>query len=146
MPGVQKPHCDPPVATKAASRPSTVVTARPLTRATGVTHATRASPSTSTVQQPHCPCGAHPSLADTSPIRSRRTDSSDSPGATSSSTGAPLQTKPTRSDITVSDRQDRSMDDQLLSRRAFLAAGGGQLLAGAGGGGGVAGGAGAGLA
>ena len=72
IPGVQKPHCEPPVATKraasrsrtAASRPSTVVTARPSTRVAGVTHATRGSPSTSTVQQPHCPWGAHPSFTE----------------------------------------------------------------------------------
>ena len=72
IPGVQKPHCDPPVATNASarrartdgSRPSRVVTERPSTRATGVTHATRALPSTSTVQQPHCPCGAHPSFTE----------------------------------------------------------------------------------
>ena len=43
IPGVQKPHCEPPVATKlaasrsrtAASRPSTVVTARPSTARRG---------------------------------------------------------------------------------------------------------------
>ena len=72
IPGVQNPHCDPPVATNAAasasravgSRPSTVVTERPATRAIGVTHATRGSPSTSTVQQPHWPCGAQPSLTE----------------------------------------------------------------------------------
>ena len=50
IPGVQNPHCEPPVATNAAAsasrssagRPSTVVTVRPAIRATGVTHATRA--------------------------------------------------------------------------------------------------------
>ena len=57
----------------AGSSPSTVVTDRPATRATGVTHATRGSPSTSTVQQPHCPCGAQPSLAERMPSRSRST-------------------------------------------------------------------------
>src|SRR5436190_8376792 len=139
IPGVQNPHCEPPVPTNAPamqsrvaeSSPSTVVTARPSTRAAGVTQATRASPSMSTVQQPHWPCGAHPSLADTSPSRSRSTDSNDSPGATSTSTGAPLHTKPTRSDITFSERQDRGMPPVPLSRRAFLAASGGLLLAAA---------------
>ena len=46
------------------ANPSTVVIDRPATRRTGVTHATRGSPSTSTVQQPHCPWGLQPSLAD----------------------------------------------------------------------------------
>ena len=62
-----------------------------------VTHATLASPSTSTVQQPHWPCGAQPSFTDTSPSRSRRTDSSDSPGSTGTSTLLPLQVNVTRS-------------------------------------------------
>ena len=74
IPGVQNPHCDAPVATNAstsrsrsaASSPSSVVTDRPATRSTGVTHATRGSPSTSTVQHPHWPCGAQPSFTDTS--------------------------------------------------------------------------------
>ena len=66
------------------------MTDRPATRAAGVTHATRGSPSTSTVQHPHWPCGAQPSFTDTSPSRSRSTDSSDSPGSTSTSTSLPL--------------------------------------------------------
>ena len=49
MPGVQNPHCDAAVASKAAtsrarspaSSPSSVVTVRPAIRATGVTHETR---------------------------------------------------------------------------------------------------------
>ncbi len=61
MPGVQKPHWEPPVATKASASdatgpvgsPARVVTARPPMRAAGVTQETRASPSTRTVQQPH---------------------------------------------------------------------------------------------
>ena len=36
-----------------------MVTERPAIRTAGVTQATRASPSTSTVQQPHWPWGAH---------------------------------------------------------------------------------------
>ena len=104
MPGVQNPHCEPPVARNAAaaasravgSSPSTVVTVRPATRAAGVTQATRGSPSTSTVQHPHCPCGAHPSFAETTPSR-RNTFSSDSPRSRSASTltGAPLSTNST---------------------------------------------------
>ena len=61
MPGVQKPHWLPPVASKAVtirsertgSIPAAVVMDRPTTRRTGVTHETRATPSTNTVQQPH---------------------------------------------------------------------------------------------
>ena len=75
MPGVQKPHWLAPVAVNAcvhssrssAGSPSSVVTSRPATRDTGVTQATRAAPSTHTVQHPHWPCGLHPSLADRSP-------------------------------------------------------------------------------
>ena len=101
IPGVQKPHCDPPVARKASakpsrtagSRPSIVITDRPATRATGVTHATRGSPSTSTVQQPHCPCGAQPSFTDKRPSRSRRTDSSDSSADASTATTRLLHVK-----------------------------------------------------
>ena len=71
MPGVQKPHWLAPVGAEgvgprprsSSSRPSTVVTARPATRRAGVTQATRGSPSTSTVQHPHWPCGLQPSLA-----------------------------------------------------------------------------------
>ncbi len=63
IPGVQKPHWLAPVEVNAstqrwrtsASRPSSVVMSRPASRATGVTHATRGAPSTSTVQHPHWP-------------------------------------------------------------------------------------------
>ncbi len=63
MPGVQNPHWLPPVAVRASaqpeatsgSSPSSVVIDRPAIRRAGVTHATRGAPSTSTVQQPHCP-------------------------------------------------------------------------------------------
>jgi len=101
MPGVQKPHCDPPVLTNAAaarsrtsaSRPSTVVTDRPATRDSGVTQATRGSPSTSTVQHPHWPCGAQPSFTESRPSRSRRTSSNDSSPGAVTSTSLPLQMK-----------------------------------------------------
>ena len=79
------------VAYRRGRGPSTVVTdavRRPAS--TGVTHATRAAPSTSTVQHPHWPWGAQPSFTDTTPSRSRRTESSDSPGAASTVTSAPL--------------------------------------------------------
>jgi hypothetical protein len=87
MPGVQKPHWLAPCASNAAhhaaavSRPSRVITLRPLTRDAGVTQATRGTPSTQTVQQPHCPCGLQPSLAERSPKRSRTTSSSDQPSS-----------------------------------------------------------------
>ena len=63
MPGVQKPHWLAPLPQKASAqavrtssgRPSSVMTERPAIRRSGVTQATRGAPSTSTVQQPHCP-------------------------------------------------------------------------------------------
>src|SRR5205085_752047 len=64
-----------------------VVMSRPATRRAGVTHATRGAPSTSTVQQPHWPCGLHPSFGERFPTRSRSTSSSDAPSSgTSTST------------------------------------------------------------
>ena len=89
MPGVQNPHWLAPVAQKASphasrsarSSPSSVVTVRPRTRRTGVTHATRGWPSTSTVQHPHWPCGLHPSFAERRPSRSRSTSSSVAPSS-----------------------------------------------------------------
>ena len=53
-----------------------MVTERPATRANGVTQATRGCPSTQTVQQPHWPCGLHPSLTVWTPNRSRSASSS----------------------------------------------------------------------
>ncbi len=59
IPGVQNPHWLAPLAQNASAQrspsasPSIVVTDRPAIRRTGVTHATRGAPSTSTVQQPH---------------------------------------------------------------------------------------------
>ena len=47
---------------RTGSRPSRVVTASPGSRRTGVTQATRATPSMRTVQQPHWPWGLQPSL------------------------------------------------------------------------------------
>ncbi len=75
MPGVQNPHWLPPVAHSASphaaarlgSSPSIVVIDRFFTRRAGVTHDTRGCPSTSTVQQPHWPCGLQPSLTDRIP-------------------------------------------------------------------------------
>ncbi len=92
IPGVQKPHWLPPVATNAsdhrslvpAGSPSSVVTWRPARRRTGVTHATRGAPSTQTVQHPHWPWGLHPSLTERRPSCSRRTSSSDDPSSATS--------------------------------------------------------------
>ena len=87
MPGVQKPHWLAPLATKASTqralseggRPSTVVTERPATRRSAVTHATRAAPSIQTVQHPHCPWGLHPSLTEWHRNCSRSASSRDVP-------------------------------------------------------------------
>jgi hypothetical protein len=96
MPGVQKPHWLPPVATSASDQrwrlpsgsPSSVVTSRPPSRRTGVTQETRGEPSTHTVQQPHCPWGLQPSLTDRTPNCSRSTSSSEAPSS-ATSTSAP---------------------------------------------------------
>ena len=96
MPGVQKPHWLPPVATNASDhrrrvssgRPSRVVTSLPASRRTGVTQATRGAPSTHTVQQPHWPWGLQPSLTDRMPSWSRKTSSREAPSSPTS-TSAP---------------------------------------------------------
>jgi hypothetical protein len=70
MPGVQNPHWLPPVETRdsaqlrrsAPGSPSSVVTERPDSLLTGVTHDTLGAPSTHTVQHPHWPWGLQPSL------------------------------------------------------------------------------------
>ena len=98
IPGVQNPHWLAPAAVNASahrppsSSPSTVVTCRPATRRAGVTQATRGWPSTSTVQQPHCPCGLQPSFGDRMPSRSRSASSSEQPSS-GTSTGRPSTTK-----------------------------------------------------
>ena len=89
MPGVQKPHWVAPQARNASDhrccsvglRPAAVVTCRPATRRAGVTQATRGASSTSTVQQPHWPCGLQPSSTASMPRRSRSTPSSVSPSS-----------------------------------------------------------------
>ena len=99
---MQKPHWLAPVATKASTQrcrrssgnPSTVVTERPATRRTGVTHATRGAPSTQTVQQPHWPWGLQPSLTERQPQSSRRASSSEVPSSPTE-TVRPLRTKAT---------------------------------------------------
>ena len=75
MPGEQNPHWLAPSAQKASdhslttdsSNPSSVVMRRPAIRRTIVTHATRGSPSTRTVQHPHWPLRAAPVLRSSEP-------------------------------------------------------------------------------
>ena len=89
MPGVQKPHWVAPQARNASDHrccssglePAAVVTFRPATRRAGVTQATRGASSTSTVQQPHWPCGLQPSRTASMPRRSRSTPSNVSPSS-----------------------------------------------------------------
>src|SRR5262249_23113372 len=109
-----------------------VVTARPATRRSGVTHATRGWPSTSTVQHPHWPCGLQPSLAVRAPRRSRRASSSE-PRSSSRVTARPSTTNSITGEPTVTG----------VDRRSFLALGAGVVVLGACGGGGSSGGSGA---
>ncbi len=107
IPGVQKPHWLAPVSLKArahssrtaGSSPSSVVTARPATRRTGVTQATRAAPSIHTVQQPHCPWGLQPSLGVLLPRRSRSASRSEIPSS-STTTRSPSTVKRTSVGVT----------------------------------------------
>jgi hypothetical protein len=100
IPGVQNPHCNAPVAANApeylsrssAGSPSSVVTLFPATRSSPRLHATTGLPSTSTVQQPHCPVGEHPSLGLVTSSSSRSAASRwGCPSPTS--TGVPFRTK-----------------------------------------------------
>ena len=104
MPGVQKPHWLAPAATKADDQrsrtaggaPSSVVTARPATRRTGVTQATLGRPSTQTVQHPHWPCGLQPSLTEKQPNSSRSASRREIPSATDASDPFRLKRRPRR--------------------------------------------------
>ena len=119
-----------------------VVTTRPAARRSGVTQATRGWPSTSTVQQPHWPCGLQPSFTERTPKRSRSASASEHP---SSSTVADRPS--TIREITVTgDATSPRGEDRLprmiagnagagrFSRRAFLlgSTGTGLLLVSAG--------------
>ncbi len=136
IPGVQNPHCDAPAATKAVDndsrksfgKPSRVVIVRSTTRVTGVTHASRGSPSTNTVQHPHCPWGEQPSLAETTSNRSRKTESKVSPSLTDRSTALPSQVKVARTDFCSTLGQDSGMSEPELSRRTFILATGSVAL------------------
>ncbi len=94
MPGVQMPHCAAPWrrnaacsrASPAPASPSTVVTARPATRAAGVRQAQTGWPSTSTVQAPQSPA-SQPTLVPVSPASSRSTSESRRVGRSASKRG-----------------------------------------------------------
>ena len=98
MPGMQNPHCAPPLSRNASANarwsnsvsPSVVVTAAPSTSPIGVTQESRARPFTSTVQQPQAACGEQPSLAETTCASPRSQSRSESRGSPSKSSGAPL--------------------------------------------------------
>src|SRR5664280_1705807 len=81
IPGVQKPHCSPPVSAKASwrgwslpfcSRPSIVVTSLPRTAFTGTWHDLTASLPTTTVQAPQR-LSPHPNFVPVRPRSVRRT-------------------------------------------------------------------------
>jgi hypothetical protein len=103
IPGVQMPHCAAPCRRNAASSrawparapsPSTVVTSRPATRATGVRQAQTGSPPTSTVQAPQSPA-SQPTLVPVRPSVSRSTSESRRVGSPSgSTTAAPFSVNP----------------------------------------------------
>ena len=117
MPGMQKPHWTPAAAAKAlenrcrsdADSPSSVSTERPAAEAAVITHVTLACPSMSARQQPHCPCGEHPSLSDRIPQRSRSVSSSDSSARGSTRTVFPFSVNSTTiTDFPTSHRFPRS--------------------------------------
>src|SRR5205814_9242825 len=77
------------------------------------------------VQQPHWPCGLHPSLGERMPRRSRRTSRSEAPSSwTSTSLPSTRNRNPTRGGYV------RKVTEPV-SRRTFLAAGAGLLVAAA---------------
>ena len=90
-------------ARSSGARPAIVVMRRPATRRTGVTHATRGEPSTSTVQQPHWPCGLHPSFGVRAPTWSRSASSSD-PADSGTTTASPSTSRSTGRDWACTDR------------------------------------------
>ena len=99
MPGVQKPHCNPPQAMKlsanvsrsSSEKPSSVRTLLPAAFSAGIAQETTARSSTITVQHPHCPVGLHPSLGEMSPQLSRSTSSSETPSSISTARLLPFK-------------------------------------------------------
>src|ERR1035437_4228784 len=81
IPGMQNPHCRPPLRVNALAKmslsfsvkPSRVTTFLPFDIFAGTAQDETALPSTRTVQQPHDPCGAQPSFGEINPACSRRT-------------------------------------------------------------------------
>ena len=117
------PRSNAPASPGRGPRPSSPP-APPRGRA-GVTHATRGAPSTSTVQQPHWPCGLQPSLTDRTPRRSRSTSSREVPSSgTSTRRPSTVRAMPASMSPTIG-------SPAVISRRTFLAAGAGLLVAGA---------------
>src|SRR5712692_9475563 len=100
---MQKPHCRPAVETNdslkisfsASGIPSTVQTSLLSALAASITHETTALPSSRTVQQPHCPCGAQPFLGEIRSHSSRSRSISVVPAVTFLRQGAPLSVKDT---------------------------------------------------
>src|SRR5262249_16584511 len=99
MPGMQKPHCNPPPRTKEREKislsrsltPSRVITVLPAARSASTTHETVARPSTITVQQPHCPSGLQPFFGDISPKLSLSRSSNVVSPSISAETGLPFK-------------------------------------------------------
>ena len=98
IPGVQKPHCSPPVSANASwsgwsfpfcSRPSIVVTSLPRTAFTGTWHDLTASLPTTTVQAPQR-LSPHPYFVPVRPRSVRSTQRSVRSPSTSSWMGLPL--------------------------------------------------------
>ena len=111
MPGVQKPHWLAPAATKASTQrvlelgrrgprpwsPSARPPAGPA-----VTQATRAAPSTQTVQQPHWPWGLQPSLTERQRSCSRSASRREVPWSSSTATVTPVEEKVTAAAVEAS--------------------------------------------
>ena len=79
IPGMQNPHCKPPLAANASANtlrspsgtPSSVMISLPSIFSSDCWHDTTALPSINTVQHPHCPDGEQPSLGDVTSSSSR---------------------------------------------------------------------------
>ncbi len=99
IPGMQNPHWTPPVSVNDLAKmslsfsvsPSSVMTFLPFAFFAGTAQDATALPSTMTVQQPHDPCGAHPSFGDVSPACSRRTVISEVSSSISAENTPPLR-------------------------------------------------------
>src|SRR5258707_10723722 len=107
IPGVQKPHCNPPASIKLSAKvsrssslkPSRVRTDFPATLFAGTAQETTARPSMITVQQPHWPCGLQPSFGEMTPQWSRSASRRDIPSSISTARVAEFNVNSTRSPI-----------------------------------------------